>query len=283
MSVSDDLLGTHSIEKPAFLRQLAMDSFAALPAGHAMTAFLELDVTEPLAAIERLRSDGVRISLFAHIARSVGRALGEHPDLNVLRHGRARIARFEDVDVSVPVEMDTGAGRFPLMLVIRRAQTKTAAQIYAEIAAAKERHANEGALGAEDRWARRTMKIAQWLPRFVRVFFIRRMIADAKTVKRRTGTTLVTSVGKFARIPGFVTPLVSGPRAATFAIGSVVEKPVVRDGAIVPRSILALTVVIDHDLVDGAPAARFGARLQELVEGTDELDGPASSQDVEAG
>jgi pyruvate/2-oxoglutarate dehydrogenase complex dihydrolipoamide acyltransferase (E2) component len=29
------------------------------------------------------------------------------------------------------------------------------------------------------------------------------------------------------------------------------------DEAVVPRDILALTVMIDHDLVDGAPAARF--------------------------
>lgn len=36
--------------------------------------------------------------------------------------------------------------------------------------------------------------------------------------------------------------------------------------------ILSLTAVIDHELVDGGPAARFGARLQELVESADDLE-----------
>lgn len=265
--MADDLLGRHRIEKPAFLRQLAMDSFDALYPGHAMTAFLELDVTAPLAAIERLRANGVRVSLFAHVVRSVAVALAEHPALNSVRHGRRRIARFEDVDVSVPVEVETADGRFPLMLVLRRAQDKSAAALYAEIDEARDRYAKAGALGEEDRWARRSMRLARLVPRPLRVFFIRRMIADARLVKRRTGTTLVTSVGKFASIPGFVAPLTSGPRATTFAVGSVVDKPVVRDGAIVTRSILALTVVFDHDLVDGGPAARFASRLRELVEG----------------
>ncbi|MCB9592209.1 MAG: 2-oxo acid dehydrogenase subunit E2 [Sandaracinaceae bacterium] len=265
--VMGDLLGSYQIEKPAFLRRLAMDSFAALPAGHAMTAFMELDVTAPLARIEQQRAEGGRVSLFAHVLRSIAVAIAEHPDLNVIRHGASRIARFEDVDVSVPVEVETAEGRFPLQLVIRRAQDKSAPEIFAEIEAARHRHEAEGALGDEDRWGRRTMRLASLVPRFLRVLLIRRMIADAKLVKRRAGTTLVTSVGKFASIPGFVSPLSSGPRAATFAIGSLVDKPVVRDGEVVVRSILAVTVVFDHDLVDGGPAARFASRLRELVEG----------------
>jgi hypothetical protein len=43
-------------------------------------------------------------------------------------------------------------------------------------------------------------------------------------------------------------------------------KPVVRDGEIVPREILNLTSVFDHDVIDGAPATRFTRRLVELIE-----------------
>jgi pyruvate/2-oxoglutarate dehydrogenase complex dihydrolipoamide acyltransferase (E2) component len=48
---------------------------------------------------------------------------------------------------------------------------------------------------------------------------------------------------------------------------------VVRDGAgrreerIEVREYLSLTLSMDHDLIDGAPAARFAARLKELIEG----------------
>lgn len=263
--MSDDGLGAYTIEEPSFLRRLAMDSFEALRPGHPMSAFMELDVTLPLEALDAMRREGARVSLFSHVVRCVAVAMAEHPDLNVVRHGN-RIARFDDVDVNVPVEVRTPDGSHPLQVVIRRAQDKSATDVYAEIEEAKRRHASEGVMGEEDRWARRMMRLARLLPRRLRVTVIRRMIDDAKLVKRRSGTTLVTSVGKFASIPGFVTPIGTGPRAVIFAVGSVVEKPVVRDGQIVARSILALTGVFEHDLVDGAPAARFAARLRELVE-----------------
>jgi len=38
------------------------------------------------------------------------------------------------------------------------------------------------------------------------------------------------------------------------------------DGRIEPRQILNLTVVFDHHVIDGAPAARFTRRLMELIE-----------------
>ena len=44
------------------------------------------------------------------------------------------------------------------------------------------------------------------------------------------------------------------------------------DGNIVPREILNLTVVINHDIVDGGPAARFTRRLIELIENEYGLD-----------
>ena len=276
--MNDDLLGTYRIEAPSFLRRLAIESFSAVPQTHSMTAFMELDVTAPLARIEALRSQGVRVSLFSHVVRCIAVALAEHPALNVVRHG-SKIAWFDDVDISVPVEVVVDGSHHPLQLVLRRVQDKSAPEIYAEIADAKKEHAAHGALGAEDRWARRMMKLALVLPRFVRKWVIRRMVANARLVKRRTGTTLVTSVGKFAKIPGFVTPLAMGPKATTFAIGSVVDKPVVRDGEVVVRTVLALTSIFDHDVVDGAPAARFGTRLQELVESAAELTADDTSDD----
>jgi pyruvate/2-oxoglutarate dehydrogenase complex dihydrolipoamide acyltransferase (E2) component len=263
--MTDDLLGVYRIEDVPFARRLTIEAFDALPAMHSMTAFMELDVSRPSQRISELRERGVHVSLFSHVVRSVAVALSEHPELNVVRHGR-RIARFEDVDVSVPVEVKSGAKNLPLQMVIRRAQDKLAPEIYSEIAEAKARFREHGALGEEDRWARRLLRMTRLIPRFVRRWLIRRIVADARRVKRRSGTTLVTSVGKFARVPGFVTTFAAGPRATSFALGSVVDKAVVRDGQVVVRAILSLTCIFDHDVVDGSPAARFASRLQELVE-----------------
>jgi pyruvate/2-oxoglutarate dehydrogenase complex dihydrolipoamide acyltransferase (E2) component len=63
-----------------------------------------------------------------------------------------------------------------------------------------------------------------------------------------------------------VIPYAAGPMAASFALGGVVDKPVYRGPELCRRSLLAMTVIINHDLVDGGPAARFVQRLQQLVE-----------------
>jgi pyruvate/2-oxoglutarate dehydrogenase complex dihydrolipoamide acyltransferase (E2) component len=49
-------------------------------------------------------------------------------------------------------------------------------------------------------------------------------------------------------------------------LGGIAEKPGVADGHIEPREYLCLTISLDHDIIDGAPAARFTARLKEMIE-----------------
>ncbi len=261
---------SHAVITPAPDRQFAMDAFAALPDTHLMVALLELDVTRALAAIEAMRGRGERVSLFSFLVRSIAASIAEHPDMNLVRHGR-RFVRFDDVDVSVPVEVQTKDGPFPHEVVLRRAQDLSPLGVFEKLEAARQAHARSGALSAEDRWNRRMMALLRWTPRWVRVALMRWMMASAFRIKARAGTTLVTSVGKFASIAGHVFTFTTGPRAATFAIGSVVQKPWVHDGAIAVRSIQSLSIMIDHDLVDGGPAARFAKRLAERVESAEGL------------
>lgn len=268
--------GAYTIVRPSFDRRVQIDGYAALPTPHLMTALIELDVTDALAAIAAMRRGGVRVSLFAFVVRAIAQAIAEHPDLNLVQHGR-RFLRFADVDVGVPVEVHTPDGDFPRQVILRRAQARTAVDLYAELERAKQAHAREGALGREDRWLRRVMRVIGWLPRFVRRGLLRLSMRSGFLIKRSAGTTQVTSVGKFAALPGFGFSFTTGPRAASFAIGSVVERPWIVGGKIAPRSILALAILINHDFVDGAPAARFAVRLQELVEGAVGLDRPAAA------
>ena len=44
------------------------------------------------------------------------------------------------------------------------------------------------------------------------------------------------------------------------------EKPVLNNGQLENHEFLCMTITIDHDIVDGAPAARFIQRLKEMVE-----------------
>jgi pyruvate/2-oxoglutarate dehydrogenase complex dihydrolipoamide acyltransferase (E2) component len=56
-------------------------------------------------------------------------------------------------------------------------------------------------------------------------------------------------------------------------VGGIARKPgLTEDDEIEPREYLHVTATFDHDVVDGAPAARFLERLRELVEGAHGLD-----------
>lgn len=267
-----DLIGAYEVKRLSLHRQTAIDAFDAAPSGHRMMGLLELDVTEARARIEAMQRQGRRVSLFAFVVTAIARALSEHRSLNAIRCGR-RILEFEDVDVNIPVELPAAEGPIPHQLVVRRAAHKDAEQIYGELEAARQRHAVSEPIGRESTWNRTLMRWLGWVPRFVRLWVMRRLMSAPLSVKRWAGTAFVTSVGKFASVPGFVIPFAAGPIATSFALGSVVDKPVLRGQDLRNRAFLAVTVAVSHDIVDGGAAGRFVRRLQELVESADGLPG----------
>ncbi len=94
------------------------------------------------------------------------------------------------------------------------------------------------------------------------------------------GTVGVTAVGMFGAGAGWgIRPAVP---TMMLTVGGIGAKPVVRDGRVVVRDCLSLTVTFDHDLVDGAPAARFAERLKELVESGHGLPGERAADPAAA-
>ena len=49
-------------------------------------------------------------------------------------------------------------------------------------------------------------------------------------------------------------------------VGGMTQRPRVVNGQVEIRDVLDRTLVIDHNVVDGAPATRFGAELREQIE-----------------
>jgi pyruvate dehydrogenase E2 component (dihydrolipoamide acetyltransferase) len=78
------------------------------------------------------------------------------------------------------------------------------------------------------------------------------------------GTFTITNLGMH-EVDAF-TPIINLPEAAILGVGRIQPKPVVRDGEIVVRQMWTLSLVFDHRLVDGAPAARFLQRIKQLIE-----------------
>ena len=78
------------------------------------------------------------------------------------------------------------------------------------------------------------------------------------------GTFTITSLGAFD-VDAF-TPVINMPEAAILGVGRIAPKPVVKDDEIVVRQMMTLSLVFDHRLVDGAPAARFQRELKRYLE-----------------
>jgi pyruvate/2-oxoglutarate dehydrogenase complex dihydrolipoamide acyltransferase (E2) component len=109
------------------------------------------------------------------------------------------------------------------------------------------------------------MMSAPWpLPRlFVRLIRAVGRRDPTRTV-RAGGTVAVTALGMAGRGGGW--GLAPAGRSLLLIVGGIARKPAVIEERVEPRYLLDLTVAFDHDVVDGAPAARFVKRLVELIE-----------------
>ncbi|MGA2478267.1 MAG: dihydrolipoamide acetyltransferase family protein [Spirochaetia bacterium] len=79
----------------------------------------------------------------------------------------------------------------------------------------------------------------------------------------RGGTFTISNFGSFSGIYG--NPMILPPQVGILGIGRVHQQPEVKEGAVVPASILPVSLVVDHRLIDGVYACRFLARFMELV------------------
>jgi pyruvate dehydrogenase E2 component (dihydrolipoamide acetyltransferase) len=78
------------------------------------------------------------------------------------------------------------------------------------------------------------------------------------------GTFTVSNLGMFG-IASF-TAIINPPQAAILSVGSLGPRAVVRDGELLARNTMTVTLACDHRILYGAPAARFLARIRELLE-----------------
>lgn len=246
----------------------------------AVPLLLEVDVTAARAAIRAVRArTGTTLSFTAWVVRCVARAAAAHPRVHALRRGRRRLVLFRAVDVAVPVERATGAGgagggaeTLPMPVVVRAANEKSVREIHAEIRRAQGAALPAGTASIErgpPPWLQAAFfRLPAWLRDLV---FWRPLWRDPVRVQRTMGTVAVTAVGMAA--PGVLAwgiPLSLHPLAV--GVGGIVSRRTAAGTA----EVLALTVVFDHAVVDGAPVGRFVRRLHDLLAGADGLaDEPA--------
>jgi len=227
---------------------------------------VEIDVTEARRRLDALETEsGERLSFTAFLTHCLARAIDEHPGVNAYRDWRGRLVTFDDVDVNVLIETSVDGDSLGVPHVIRAANRRSVRSVHDEI----RRVQRDPDAGAQSPWA----SLAMRLPGVVRRQVWRLPRLFPRRWKRLAGTVAVTSVGMFGTRGGWaITPT---NYTLQLSVGGIATKPGVVDDDAEPRKVLHVTVSFDHDVVDGAPAARFVQRFADLVEechGLDEAD-----------
>jgi pyruvate/2-oxoglutarate dehydrogenase complex dihydrolipoamide acyltransferase (E2) component len=190
----------------------------------------ECDVTE-LDATRKLANernpDGIKLTFLPFIVKAVVTALQDYPALNASLDEDAQEIVFHDsYDIGVAVDTDAGL----TVPVVRNADGKRLAEIASDI----ERFATAARAGT------------------------------LKSEDLRGGTFTVTSPGPFGGL--MATPIVFHPQSGILGVHRAIDRPVVRDGQIVIRKMMNLSVTFDHRVLDGMTAAKFVLDVVTLLE-----------------
>jgi pyruvate/2-oxoglutarate dehydrogenase complex dihydrolipoamide acyltransferase (E2) component len=248
-----------------------MAAFQELKAGkHIMYALLEVDVTVSRKFIEDYKAKTAeQLSFTGYLISCLAHAVDEDKTIQAYRKGSKRLVVFDDVDVGFMIELKKGEKRYLTGHVIRAANRKTYWEIHQEIRSVQ---TNEKPTSEEAApWFRSAMLLPWPLSSLFKGVFRMILRHDPTIVTSMGGTVGISSVGMFGKgHAGW--GISTGSHGLDLVVGGTSRQLAEVDGRIEPRQMLSLTIIFDHDIIDGAPAARFTRQLVELIEGGYGLD-----------
>jgi pyruvate/2-oxoglutarate dehydrogenase complex dihydrolipoamide acyltransferase (E2) component len=229
-----------------------------------MYGLLEVDVTVARQFIAQHKArTGETLSFTGFLTYCLARAVEEDKAVQAYRKGSRRLVLFDDVDVGLMIERKTGETRALTGYVIRGANHKTYMQIHQEIRSVQSTPVPRSK--EMPAWFRSAMLLPWPISRLVKAILGWATRRDPTIPVSMAGSVGITAVGMFGKGHGGW-GLETTRHSLDLVVGSTAWKPAVVEGRIEPREILNLTVVFDHHVIDGAPAARFTRRLVELIE-----------------
>jgi len=188
---------------------------------------VEIDAENLVSFRSQLVELGLKVSFNDCIVKACAFALRKHLKVNAaFAPDQNSTIQFETVDICVAVGIDAGL----ITPIIRFADCKSLGQISQEVKALSKK-AKEGKLKEE-----------QYLG----------------------GSFTVSNLGMYG-VHDFQA-ILNPPQAAILAVGGILDKPVVREGQIVPGKLMNLTLSCDHRVVDGVLAAQFLQTLKRYLE-----------------
>ena len=231
---------------------------------HWMYGLLEVDVTVARQFIaEHKERTGETLSFTGFLVYCLARAVDENKEVQAYLKGHKQLIMFDEVNVGLMVEHKAGEKGALMGHIIQDANRKTYREIHDEIRLVQS--APLPASRGMPAWFRSAMLVPWPISKLVNALMGMVTRRDPTIRVSASGTVFVTAVGMFGKgHSGW--GIATTPHSLGLVVGSMAWKPAVVEGRIEPREILNLTVLFDHDVVDGAPATSFVRRLVELIE-----------------
>jgi len=221
------------------------------------TLFCDVDMTWA----ENLRSEFLarnnRLTETAILLKAIGIAQRNHPASRSTMLPWGRIATFERIVAGFTVERKVGEQPAVFFGSIESPDTKPLEAIAQELRMFSECSLEEHPqLALETKFSKMPWCLRQILLRLI-------MILPELRQKSMASTFGVSSLGKYGA------SAITGPCVctSTFGVGVVEDRPIVRNGQVIVRPMLTLSLLFDHRCIDGACAARFLREVKELLEG----------------
>ena len=262
--------GAYQIVKLSPGRRALINALDLVAPKHYMYGLLEVDVTLPRQLItEHKTRTGETFSFTGFLVHCLARAVDENKEVQAYLKGRNQLIMFDDVNVGIMIEHKSGEKTSLRGHVVHGANRKTYREIHQEIRSAQSEPMPRGR--GVPAWFSSALLLPWPLSGLVKALMGMVMRRNPTIRVSTSGTAFVTSVGMFGKgHSGW--GITTTPHSLSLVVGSICWKPAVVEGRIEPREILNLTVLFDHDVVDGAPATRFVRHLVELIESGDGLD-----------
>lgn len=240
------------------MRRSALDAGRLGRNRHIMHGLLEMDVTTALDLIDEHETrTGERISFTAYIIHCVGKTIEHHRQMHAYLNWLRQLVIYDKVNIVTMIEGDVDGVKVPVPYLFKDVNQSTLLEIHQELRKVQ-----------ADPDATEQTRSVRWLYRLpgpLRRTISRLVLRVPQWFRKYSSPVLVTSVGMFGRTAGWGIPKPSF--TLTVTLGGIVQKPWMANNLISARDILYITLSINHDVVDGAPAARFTHHLKRLIEG----------------
>ena len=212
-------------------RTIARNLLAAQRATAFVTTMDEADVTDlwelRLRELRAMQDKGIHLTFFPFFIKAVQHSLAEHPLLNAsVDEERDELVVKKYCNIGIAVDTPDGL----MVPVVKDVVNKSILDLAMEIQR----------LGARAR--------------------------DRKiTLEEMKGSTFtITDFGHFGGT--YATPVINYPDVAILGCGRIADRPWVKDGQVVPRKVLPLSLTFDHRVTDGVDAASFLAKVVHYLE-----------------